>query len=355
MDYKVVYVEDQDARSVLSDLSSFQFEAYHCKPTTFRETINCINEYSPNLVLMDYKLLEGGGEENAPAIAQSFRSQGVEDMSRSIPIVLLSNDSKMQSFYKDFTSNDLFDFSINKEKFHRNLEKYTSLMKELIESYSVIKEMIMNRESMVDLLKIPPNLMDSLDPRIIDILKSGNYENTYQVSGFILDKIVKPIGVLIGEDVLAARLGISKDSEDWKTFLLQIDAYRYKGIYSSAYKRWWNEGIQIWWKVQLELKNNLRRLSTNEKLDILKEKFPELRLDPVVGESRSVTKKFWTICQHSFTPVDPSEAFEKKSKLTEVPWVEREYYSYESILSTDLIQQLSEIDKQRFKALARTR
>ncbi|WP_130537952.1 hypothetical protein [Thiomicrorhabdus indica] len=353
MVYKVVYVEDQDAGSVLKDLKRFGLEPIHCKPITFAETVSCINGSNPDLILMDYKLLEGGGETDAPALAQSFRSQGVEDASLSIPIVLLSNNSKMQNFYKDFTSNDLFDFSINKEKFHQNLDKYTTLMKELIESYKEIKERIVNKQSVLDLLEIPDNLIENIDPRIVDFLKSVNSDSTYQVSGFILDKIVKPIGVLIGEDVLTARLGVSKGSVDWNDLLQKFEQYRYKGVYSGAYKRWWAEGIQYWWRHELQQSLHLRRLSAEEKLIILKEQFPEIELERVEGDASSVTRKFWTICHHSYIPIDPSEAFEKKNILSEVPWVEPEYYSYDSVCDNDLFQQLSEIDKERFKALAK--
>lgn len=355
MGYNVVYVEDQGAGSVLSDLKRFELEPFHCQPTTFSETVSCINGFNPDLILMDYKLLEGGGETDAPAIAQSFRSLGVEDASLSTPIVLLSNNSKMQTFYKDFTSNDLFDFSINKEKFHQNLDKYTSLMKELIESYKEIKERIVKKQSMLDLLQISDDLIENIDPRIVDFLKSDNSDSTYQVSGFILDKVVKPIGVLIGEDVLAARLGVSKDSVDWNDVLLKFEKYRYKGVYSKAYKRWWSEGIQYWWRHELKQNVHLRRLSAEEKLNILKEQFPAIELESVKGDAKSVTRKFWTICHHSYIPIDPSEAFEKKNILSEVPWVEPEYYSYDSVLDNDLLQQLSEIDRERFKALAKGR
>lgn len=353
MAYKVVYLEDQDADSVIHDLNRFDLDARHCNPTSFKETVESINEFCPDLILMDFRLMERGGEVNAPAFAQYYRSLTIDDKSKSIPIVLLSNDEKIHGFYEDFTSHDLFDFSIKKSKLSSNLNKYTCLMKELVESYQRINILQSKNQPLVELLSIPERLAEEIDPRIQDVLHEKKLtSNNYMASSFILDSIVKPIGVLIGEDVLSARLGVSKDSSDWKALCAQVDEFLYKGVYCDTYTRWWAEGIESWWIDVVGERVHPRRLSSDEKVTILRNRF-SFDLQKVEGDEQSKTQKFWTICQESLIPVDPSEAFEVKASLTELPWVDRAYYSFFSVRDKDLITLLTEVDKARFKSLAR--
>ncbi|MCG9566245.1 hypothetical protein [Vibrio chagasii] len=353
MAYRIVYLEDQEADSVIHDLTRFDLEVLHCNPTSFKETIESIDKFCPNLILMDFRLMERGGEVNAPAFAQYYRSLTIDDKTKSIPIVLLSNDEKIHGFYEDFTSHDLFDFAIKKSKLSNNLEKYTCLMKELIESYRKINELQSEREPLVKLLCIPENLVEEIDPRIQDALHEQKLtKNIYMASSFILDSIVKPIGVLIGEDVLSARLGVSKDSPDWEFLCRQLEEYHYKGVYSDAYDRWWAEGVESWWENIVGERVHLRRLSSDEKVKILDNKY-NFNLSAVVGDDKSRTHKFWTICQDSIIPVDPSEAFEIKPPFAELPWVDRTYYSFSSVRDQDLITLLTDVERSRYKSLAR--
>lgn len=356
MPYKIVYLEDQSADSAINDLIGQDLNAVLCIPTAFKTTIDDIDSHNPDLILMDFRLMEvGTGEVNAPAFAQYYRSLMVDDPKKSIPIVLLSNDDNIRDFYKDFTSHDLFDFSINKSKFTENLEKYTSLMKELIESYQQISTDQSNKKSLVDLLKIPAKLKDQIDPRIETTLQEDKFiTNVYMASRFILNDIVKPIGVLIGEDVLAARVGVSKDSNDWPLLCENLNDFSYQGIYSKTYKRWWAEGVEMWWNTHVAKDVHLRRISSANKLQLLQQKYPLLNLKEVTGASRSVTRKFWTICHKNLVPVDPSEAFQAKPALSKMPWIEHKYYSYETVRGNENISKLlTDIERTRFKQLAR--
>ncbi len=354
MAYKVVYVEDLEADSVLHDLNGLGLNVEHCKPSSFIETINNIDEKQPNLILMDYRLMEGGGDVDAPSIAQFFRSRAIDDPTRSIPIVLLSNDKKIHSYLEDYTSHDLFDFAISKGVLSEKKEKYAQLIRELIESYSAIHKVSASKDSLKTLIAPPTSLEARVDPRIKETLDDKKYiSNTYMASGFILNNIVKPIGILIGEDVLSARLGVSKSSKDWETLIGLLNEYQYKGIYSSTYKRWWSEGIEEWWNSQINKHSYLRTLSTHQKYTEIVNKITELELAEVSGDPKSVTNSFWTICNKSSIALDPSEGFEIKSELTQCPWLDSQYLTYESVRDHDLIDKLTDFEKSRYKELAK--
>lgn len=354
MAFKITYLEDQAAESIISDLKDFDLDVEHCKPTNFKETIEKINYLSPDLLLMDFRLQEGGGEVDASPFAQYFRSSSVDDQTKSLPIVLLSNDEKIRDFHKDFTSQDLFDFSISKEKIRSNLEKYSSLMKELIESYRKIYSDQLDGNNLIELLNVPTALEENIDPRIKETLQEKRFEtNVYMVSAFILGNIVKPVGILFGEDVLAARIGISKDSDDWDKLCLTLEDYKYKGIYCETYDRWWAEGFEIWWESRVGSSIHPRRLSSDKKLKIVQEKFPDFSLKKTESDGESITGKLWSICQESFLPIDPSEAFEIKMDLSTMPWIDRKYHSYNSIRDYDLTKKLTDFERLRFREIAR--
>jgi CheY-like chemotaxis protein len=355
MKYNVVYLEDQDAKSVIHDLLQYDLNVIHCNPTSFKETIEEIDSHQPDLILMDFRLMEGGGDVNAPAFAQHYRSLIIDDKTKSMPIVLLSNDDRIHGYYQDYTSHDLFDFSINKSGLSKHLNKYTSLMKELIGSYQQISKLQSRGDPLVRLLNIPEVLADQIDPRVVGTLGESKFiTNVYIASAFILDNIVKPIGILIGEDVLAARIGIDNNSPDWASLCEKFEGYEYVGIYSDTYKRWWSEGVEIWWHENIAEKSQLRRISSTDKAQLLKSKFPSLELKVVEGDIDSITKKFWSICDQSLVPVDPSEAYEAKTELATMPWIDRKYFSYRSIRSNlELMLSLTDIEKNRFKQLAK--
>tara|TARA_R110002012_G_scaffold69969_1_gene180711 strand:+ start:3078 stop:4148 length:1071 start_codon:yes stop_codon:yes gene_type:complete len=354
MGYKIVYIEDLDAASVLHDLSRCGLDVEHCKPTSFTETIADVDERNPDLILMDFRLMQGGGEVDAPAIAQYYRSRSIDAPKQSLPIVLLSNDQKIQGYYDDFTSHDLFDFSISKGYLSERKEKYSHLMKELIDSYGTISALQKNDKDLLELLNTPDSLQHDVDPRINEILSSKKYQsNIYMASSFILNSVVKPIGVLIGEDVLSARLGVSMTSVDWKELCKYFNEFEYKGLYSGAYRRWWSVGIDNWWLENVDSNNHLKRLNSAQKLQLLIHKYKGIQLDKVKGDTTSKTETFWSICQHSLIPIDPSEAFEIKSDLTLYPWLDSQYYSYTSIRDNDFNEYLTDLEKLRYKELAK--
>lgn len=357
MDYKVAYLEDQGAESFIKSLATYGIEVVHIEPEKdFGATIERINAVGANLIVMDFRLVEGGTSVfNAPPFAQYYRSLVTENPEKSIPIVLYSNDEKIKKFYfNDFTSQDLFDYTIEKEKFFVGLERYSNIIKSLINSYSLVRTLQNdNPASLEELVSVPRQVKQAVDPRVFEQLAGSKYlHDTYMASNFILNQIVRPIGILIGEDVISARLGISKSSSSWSDLLSQLEEFKYLGLFSDSYERWWAEGIEYWWKNTVKSTTRLRRLSSAERLASLREKFTSFQLDEVEGDHRSVAKRYWTICKLTSIPVDPSDAFEVQTELSSSPWLEAPYYTFEAVRDNSLNQDLLPSEKIRYRSKA---
>jgi len=352
MGYKISYLEDQDASSYKRVLEEHEFEVTHCKPVKdFGETLKLIEANAPDLILMDFRLVESGGVFNAPPFAQYYRSQVLEEEGLCVPIVLLSNDKNINNYYKDFTSHDLFDFSINKTKFRLESQKYCDLMKSLIEGYSCIKNIQMQNRDLEELLQVPELVKYELDPRIFEQLSSKkNSTDIFMASTFILNQIVKPIGVLIGEDVLAARLGVCISSDDWVGVLSCFKDFFYTGIHSMPYNRWWSDGLDLWWEKEFSDSPSLKRLNSKERCDLIKAK---LNLKCLKYSADIADSYPWTICKNTTQALDPVDGYEAKSDSNMSPWLDPEYLSYEAVLDLPDPSVLKELDLERFKDKAK--
>ena len=134
MAYKILYLEDLDADSIKSDLNSFGFEVDTNKAGDFANVIEQFNNQYDAYIL-DYELTANEGVVNAPTYAQTLRSKNAKIKHKDAPIIIISNDKNKTKIYEDYTSQDLFDLSVTKEDFRKDLQKYTDIISSFIKSY----------------------------------------------------------------------------------------------------------------------------------------------------------------------------------------------------------------------------
>lgn len=323
MAYRIIYLEDLDPGSIIHDLEQFDFKVDHYVPKVFEETISEVLKY--DLLLFDFRLTGADAIFDAPTIAQTLRTLNSKHH-QDVPIILISSETKITDYYKDLTSQDLFDLSISKDTLLKNLDKYTSRFKGLIEGYNCIKDTGFDIDAA---LNINARQREILDYRIFEKLNTPIYSSdVFAFSSFILKEMIQSIGVLFGEDVLLARLGVSKESPDRTKLLTLFEDFKYKGIYSSSYNRWWSDGLIEWWDSKIKDKSSLRRLNADERV---KKLIDLTGLDLKVQSKTEFAKssKFWTICKDSSLPIDPIDGLEI-SKKNLLPWQETEYLSIQS-------------------------
>ncbi|WP_461449810.1 hypothetical protein [Mucilaginibacter sp.] len=348
MAYKILYIEDLDPGTIVHDLRSKGFSADHYNPNSLEELIGKVKEY--DLLLLDFRLTENNKIIfDAPTIAQTIRTIG-GTAHLDIPIVLISTEGKITDYYKDYSSQDLFDYSVSKETFLKNLDKFSTRFNCAIEAYQTV---LGTNKDIVTCLGISKEKLNTLDYRIIEQLTGEILNNdVFAFNNYILNQVIRSIGVLIGEEVLLARLGLSKKSPDWEKLKTQLDQFKYKGIYSNAYIRWWSDEIDMWWKEQTN-GISLRRLPAEQRVEKLKEVTKLQSLSAQTKTEHASSSNYWTICKELKVGIDSIDGLELHQRSLK-PWQEKEYISIQAGLeSSELFKFVKPFDKERLKEIAK--
>lgn len=336
--YKVLYIEDQIAASIEDDLVRLGYEVISNDADSFDSLMDVISTHF-DAYIFDYRLTSNKGRLDAPAYAQSMRSNKKRDCA---PIFLISNEDNLKEFDKDLTSQDLFDFAVSKEEFRKNLDKYALRIESFIKAYRCIIHSNFQLDKI--LAKTIEEIRTLIDYRLVDKLYSEKIGNdVYSFCHCINTSLIRCIGPLVGEDILSARLGVDKNSNDWQQLVALLEKFKYHGILANVYPRWWMEEILIWWS-NLAESQPLRRLSSKERVEILSKKL-NLDLLPITPVKHSRSTCFWTICSETKNALDPSEGYIINKKEL-APWQEMEYLSLNAALEqSDYRKYLSPTDK----------
>ena len=339
MAYKILYVEDQVASSIEADLKSYGYDVTLDNADNFDKLFDSIVQ-DFDAYIFDFRLTANKGRLDAPAIAQAMRTKGINY--KVAPIFLISDEHYLIEFDKDLTSQDLFDFAVSKTNFRDDMHKYLSRMNSFILAYKRISD---KKFQLHEVLGIQlPDLGKLVDYRLIEKLNSDKIkDDVYAYCRFINTSLIRCIGPLIGIDILSARLGVSKESKDWGKLLEILEQFKYKGILSEAYVRWWMEDILNWWATTFEGKS-LRRMNSKERVELLKSStgFDLIQIEPI---NQAKSTSYWTICAETKQALDPSEGYiiDKKEIM---PWQEMEYLSLNSAMEQSKYRKyLSPIDR----------
>ncbi len=351
MAYKILYIDDLETQSREKDIENLDYEVRLYNPTSnISDLFNEFEEFKGvDASVLDYRLTKGENNAcfDAPTIAQTLRTKHKEDL-QDFPLVLMSNENiKIDEYDKDLTSQDLFDFVLTKQEFSDNMPNFKKKLNSFIKTYETIK---FHKFDIIAILDIDNESV--LHSRI----KSNTKEigrNVFMLSNFLFYEVIRPIGVLIGEDVLSARLGVSKESKDWDKLLEIIEPSFYTGIFSEYHNRWWMDKINKWWSETITTEASLRRLNAEERVKLLKTKLSLKNLIPLTKTKHSVSSNFWTICKYSKEPIDPFDGIELLKRYH--PWQEKEYISIEIALAKmdDFKEFVSDIDKKAIRDIVK--
>lgn len=346
MAYNIIYIEDLDASSLSMDIKQHDIEVTPHKPTSFNEVFLEMTSDAFQAILLDFKLDEESDNVilfNAPSLAQNLRTKNIEDKKYK-PIFLITNQENISTYYKDFTSHDLFDFVKTKTEFRQRLPEMCIRIRSFIDCYDTISSSGGNLQK---ILKATDNQYSIVDYLIKETLEGDQYkDNTNKIAFYIYHKIIKSFNFLVGEDILSARLGIKKNSLDWNLLLEEFTENKYKGVYSSSHNRWWWNEIEEWWLNKTD-GQNIRRLKGPARCEKISQITGLKRLVPAEKSIHSKSEYFWTICLDKFLPIDPLDGLELRKKNL-LPWQDNEYISMEASLeSSKLNKYLNNIDREK--------
>ena len=352
MAYKILYLEDLNPETKVAELTSYGYVVDACKPSSLEGILSQISIGGYDALIFDYKLTANREKNanklfNAPTVAQTLRTDGY-----NVPIILMSSQKVItESFNADYTSQDLFDFCISKENFSKDIEKYCKRIDSFIKAYKEIEDQVYN---IPKILKVSNVQWKELDYRFKDHISMAHTKaNVYAICRFIHYELLRSIGPLIGEDILSARLGVSKESKDWDKLLDYLTQYQYNGILSDVYRRWWWFGVdQAWKKISSD---SLRLLSAGARVEILKENLHISDLIPIRIAKYAQSDMFWSICKITHIAIDPNiDGFDARTQR-QYPWQEKEYVSAYGVLNVAplWLKKLDINDRQAIKKIAK--
>lgn len=344
MSYNILYIEDENAKSIKTDIESNGINVTVLQPSGFENDLADIYKLGYDAYLMDFRLTSGKGKVDAPTFATTLRTDG--DNQRKVPIIMISTEKKLPLFENDFTSQDLFDVVIGKGAFRREHQKYTNRLKSLIDAYRTVQTSNFN---ILSVLQIENR--DQLDYRLVSLLdKFASRKDVYGFLRTISNSLIRAIGPLVGPDVLASRLGIDKTCSDLQKLLStpEFERCKYIGVLSQTYERWWFDKIQQLWGTLTN--SSMRRTTAQVRVDILNKKFG-LNLKAAIPLAMATSSTFWTICHESKNPLDPSDGFQYRNRHID-EWLEPEYISLIAALEHPAQQEyLSPRDKEEVRFL----
>lgn len=306
----------------------------------FEELLKKLKNVDFDGIIIDYRLDDKNEQDisfKAPAIAQELRDRvavAIQEQSAmaDFPMILCSTDAKIKSLKRDTTSLDLFDYRFNKENYEKDdvIKKLDSLANGYKTIDSVLKD---GTNNISDIIQRDIN---GIDDKIFARFYGNDLYPSHELARHILQFLIGQTGCLIDEDILAARLGIDKESSDLGEVLEAFNQTKYNGVFSEFETRWWSDlvaekfeeitlesivSINAEQKVKLLISKNINGLTAAKPLQYCQSSY------------------FWTICQAKMKPLDPLDGFMLNSEVELLSWHEPKYIS--------LIALLEEEDKQK--------
>lgn len=337
---KFIYIDDEDTQIIesfihgLNDTEKIEVKRLDFSGDRSMESLcELIKQQVCDGILMDLRL-DGEGinriSVSATPIAQQIRTLAAQKEIPEYPIVLCSTLEKLNATYEaDLTSHDLFDYIFTKTEYDRI--KTATKMASLVNGYNLV------RSSKGDLYKLlDRQLPDKIDRRIFERFISNKDFGAFEFLSFIIKEIFHHSGILIKENILAARLGVDivASGDAWQKVLdsLSGTGAAYSGILSDGWKRYWADIINDFFK-EISDGELLPILTAKERVSILESKLKIKGLKAAVAIKYCSSSMFWTVCEGDKKPLDPAEGYEVFESDELKSWQESKYMSFSAFVS----------------------
>lgn len=311
-----------------------------------------INNYDG--LLLDLKLEFSSGESNVVKfsgadLAQSIRTEAKSNSTISdLPIILCSTDNLLMD-YLDRTSYDLFDVKYSKDL----SSKYNSLNQQEFLCFAVAYKTV-NEIKDRDVSTIVGNDSDSVSEIDILQLEINKFQTTHEIMYLLNRYFINSPGPLLDEELLAIRLGVDMSkSTDWKILKEHfLSPYKYQGVLSGCFDRWWMDEINTAFKNRFG--KSLKILNANERIAFLKSIENVDNIVPLDIPENHSFGTFWYKCKLSGVPLDPSDGL-RTIEMPRYSWQEPSYISISYLMSDDrdreaVLKLLGPIEREIFES-----
>lgn len=275
---------------------------------------------------------------------------------RSFPIVLWSiNERFISSFYGDDTSHDLFDAIYGKdEQVLKQPQLVAKQMISLAAGYQVIELPEINDQTSIRCLGLAENDLVGVHAAFLDeYLLAMETQSRHEVAYLLLSDLIRVPGLLVEEAIIAARLGvdIEKSNDSWIKIQGHFDSAVYRGPFGDGWPRWWWFRIEDWWNSLSEKQPNLRRLTAEERIQLLNNLF-KLNLVAARPIQPEYSTKFFSLCVATRQPLDPTDGL-RVTKRDRKSWHDTSFVSAHAAL--ERIEKdkwrIDPLDRERFDRL----
>lgn len=350
MEYKFLYIDDDKDAGDAADSFSFKNENDSFN-VIFRESIanwesqqDVLDNETYDGIIVDLNLNDqrpsnaDQAKYSGTEIAQRIRTKSIKN---ACPVVLYSANDNID-FWSENKKSGLFDMCISKE--WKNKQSYAIKMYSLTKAYKIIHKKEINFECYEsekndkEINKYKKQLfgvdhLEKINKPFADYLQKISSNPTYIIAQFILNEFICKQGILIDEEVLAARLGINIEaSTDWNLVLKKLDFAKYKGVFNEGWPRWWMYKIEEWWNEELKCEDYLISTPAEERVKVIKEKLKVDNITPATPLPKAESDLFWTVCKGFHKPLDPIDGLAIQGQENLFSWQETEYVSIEAAL-----------------------
>lgn len=327
-----------------------------CPKSAWEEQLRLLSMAEFDGLILDLKLDDVPVDEEhraqfrGTALAQEIRTRQKEKSMRCFPIVLFSANDNLQGSL-DSLGKDLFDICINKTNIQvDDFAGYSKKLLDLTEGYHVLNKTM-------ELDKVLEMSLDYIDSRVCEAYEHiKNNESIPVIAQFVINQVIEHQGVLIDEQMLAARLGIDieKSAADWTALLHELSFAQYKGVFYNGWPRWWMSSIEQWWNEHISQSDYLRSTPASKRVTLLSSQLG-LHLIPATKTPMSYSEKFWTVCRGSNRPLDPNDGFLIINQDNLYPWQDKGFVSVDTALNKTNRENgwigLSETENERFNEI----
>lgn len=350
MKYKILYLEDLKAESMVSDFKDRDIELDVNHVDSYEDAMKALSKTGYNAYLMDYRLSQGGSYLDAPAFAAFLRTENKKGVSRQAPIFMITNEKGLHILRKDKENRqDLFDWTLLKDDYRDHKDLIINSMVAYIEAYKKIASCKFAIEEVLQISKT--EVKGFIDSRLLKELNQAKLDkDIYRFSKLIALYLLGSPCVLVNTQDLAARLGvdIDKAEEDFNGLLKKWDECRYRGILGEVTDRWWHPRVMNKWR-EISSGQSLRMAEAKQRVEVLNKQYKTL-LTPAEPINECESTCYWTTCVALKRPLDPAEGFVCNYRY-KMPWEENEYISLVGALEyPDFQKLLSESDKREIRS-----
>ena len=257
----------------------------------------------PDFVALDYRL--GNNRKSLPytatPLAQLLRDTALKTTHKDFPIILVSQQDDIKSFFENVTAQTLFDRCFTKEDLGNGSTHRLQILS-LVKGYKQLIKNWHQSERWSVLLALTQQ--EKLEVAYQAIRTLDNLKAPHQVAQDILRYVIDRRGILLDTDNVLAELGVLKKGKNVNAVLdiLRQEKVVYTGIFSDGWTRWWQHRLEDWGKELCG--DSLGNMTAQQRVSCLNKKLG-LKLLPAKSRWQNHSDALlWYVCESCHQPTE---------------------------------------------------